>query len=126
MSVIGAIIGDIVGSRFEFNNYRKKDFEFFSDDCYFSDDTVMTLAVAKAINETEDIEFLKKEVTTIMQKIGRQYPNCGYGGRFYNWMFSDKPYPYNSFGNGSAMRVAFCGEIASTLTMRKKHLLGVK
>ena len=48
MSVIGAIIGDIVGSRFEFNNYRKKDFEFFSDDCYFTDDTVMTLAVAKA------------------------------------------------------------------------------
>ncbi len=115
MSVIGAIIGDIVGSRFEFNNYRKKDFKFFSDDCYFTDDTVMTLAVAKAINETEDIELLHKEVTTIMQKIGRQYPNCGYGGRFYNWMFSDKPYPYNSFGNGSAMRVAFCGEIASTL-----------
>ena len=120
MSVIGAIIGDIVGSRFEFNNYRKKDFEFFSDDCYFTDDTVMTLAVAKAINETEDIELLKKEATTIMQKIGRQYPNCGYGGRFYNWMFSDKPYPYNSFGNGSAMRVAFCGEIASTLEQAKR------
>ena len=120
MSVIGAIIGDIVGSRFEFNNYRKKDFDFFSEDCFFTDDTVMTLAVAKAINENDNIEKLSEEVVNFMQAIGRPYPHCGYGGRFYGWIYSNYPQPYNSFGNGSAMRVASCGEKARTLEEAKR------
>ena len=120
MSVIGAIIGDIVGSRFEFNNYRKKDFELFTEDCFFTDDTVMTLAVAKAIEENKNIEKLADEVVDLMQSIGRPYPNCGYGGRFYGWMYSNQPKPYNSFGNGSAMRVAYCGEKANTIDEAKR------
>lgn len=115
MSVIGAIIGDIVGSRFEFDNYRKKDFELFTEDCFFTDDTVMALAVAKAISENTNVENLSKETITAMQEIGRYYPDCGYGGNFYYWIFKDNPKPYNSFGNGSAMRVAFCGMVGKSI-----------
>ena len=120
MSVIGAIIGDIVGSRFEFNNYRKKDFELFNEDCFFTDDTVMTLAIAKAIKDNLNIEFLSNDTVNAMQEIGRPYPNCGYGGRFGIWMYSNVPKPYNSFGNGSAMRVAYCGKVAKTIQEAKR------
>ena len=94
----GAIIGDIAGSRFEFNNYRRKDFEIFSKDCFFTDDTVMTLAVAKAIlNCAGDYSRLEDVTAFTMREVGRHYPGCGYGGRFNMWMFSDMP-AYNSFG----------------------------
>ena len=120
MSVIGAIIGDIVGSRFEFNNYRRKDFELLTEKCFFTDDTVMTLAVAKAINENKNIENLSKETIKAMQEIGRPYPDCGYGGNFYYWIYDNNPKPYNSFGNGSAMRVAYCGEKANSIDEAKR------
>ena len=106
MAVIGAILGDIAGSQFEFDrpdNLDYKHCELFTDKCSFTDDTVMTLAVKKAILE-------EKDFTKTMQKIGRPYPYSGYGGRFYDWMYSSNPKPYNSFGNGSAMRVSFVGE----------------
>lgn len=99
--MIGAIIGDIVGSRFEFNNHRSTEFGFFHPDCEFTDDTVMTVAVADAI-------MSGRTFGEVMHEYGRQYPNRGYGARFFNWLLSENPKPYNSFGNGSAMRVSPC------------------
>jgi len=113
--MLGAIIGDIVGSRFEFNNFRSKDFELFTDECQVTDDSIMTLAVAKAILACGgDWEQLGHNTAKYMQEIGCKYPNCGFGGMFGKWVFSDKPVPYNSFGNGAAMRVSPCGFIART------------
>ena len=116
----GALIGDIVGSRFEFDNHRSKDFELFTDACEATDDSVMSLAVAKAIVETARAlpqertgsrgpafyGLLRQNAIRWMKEIGRQYRHCGYGGRFYHWVFSDSDAPYDSFGNGAAMRVS--------------------
>jgi ADP-ribosylglycohydrolase len=114
--MLGAIIGDIVGSRFEFNNYKAKDFEFFHPKCFFTDDTIMSLAIAKSLLLCKsDYSDLSDKAISYMQEIGRPYPNCGYGGRFYHWMYSDKPKSYGSFGNGSAMRVSACGIVAQSL-----------
>jgi type I restriction enzyme M protein len=113
--LIGAIIGDIIGSRFEFNNHRSKDFELFTDECFVTDDSIMTIAVAKALMESkEDYLDLSEQAIKWMQELGRPYPNCGYGGSFYNWIYSDNPKPYNSFGNGAAMRVSPVGWVAKT------------
>lgn len=113
--MLGAIIGDIVGSRFEFNNHRSKDFDLFVEGCLATDDSIMTLAVAKALLECHgDWRSLSEKTVEYMQSIGRKYPNCGYGGAFHQWIFSDHPEPYNSFGNGAAMRVSPCGFIAET------------
>ena len=89
--MIGAIIGDIVGSRFEFDNCRTKDFELFHKSCEFTDDTVMTLAIAKTLLKFEtitDIEDFKKRLVEVMHEVGLRYPYCGYGGRFIKWMSS--------------------------------------
>ncbi len=133
--MIGAIIGDIVGSRFEFNNHRSKKFILFTDKCKVTDDSIMTLAVAKAIMETEKnlklssnssvnnyyyYELLKSMTIRYMQEIGRKYPYCGYGGMFGRWIFSDNPKPYNSFGNGAAMRISPVGFIAAAEDEAKK------
>lgn len=108
--MLGSIIGDIVGSRFEWNNYRGKDFSFFSSDCFPTDDTYMTLAVANAILVSEpDKSDLADNTVYFMQKIGRKYSNCGFGRGFYDWIFSKYPKPYHSFGNGAAMRVSAVG-----------------
>lgn len=103
--MIGAIIGDIVGSRFEFDNHRSTEFDFFSPECTFTDDTVMTVAVADAI-------MSGRPFGEVMHQYGRHYSGRGYGGRFYQWLLSDDPKPYNSFGNGSAMRVSPCALLA--------------
>ena len=103
--MIGAIIGDIVGSRFEFNNHRSTEFEFFHPECTFTDDTVMTVAVADAIMSS-------RPFGEAMHEYARNYPGRGYGGRFYNWIHSNNPVPYDSFGNGSAMRVSPCAYLA--------------
>ena len=102
--MIGAIVGDIVGSVYEWNNIKMKDFPLFREDCFFTDDTVMTCAVAEAIMEggTRDA-FIDA-----MKKYGRMYPDAGYGGRFGAWLRSDSREPYNSFGNGAARRVSPC------------------
>ena len=114
--MLGAIIGDMVGSIYEFHNHKGKDFPLFSDRCFPTDDSIMTIAVAKAILENKgEVEGLSAQATKWMRKIGRQYPGCGYGGRFYNWMFCDHPRPYGSFGNGAAMRVSACGFAAKSL-----------
>lgn len=125
--MLGAIIGDIVGSRFEFNNHRSKEFELFATGCFVTDDSIMTLAIAKAIMEatkTKDSEGighyddfparLSDLTVKYMQEIGRKYPNCGFGGMFYKWVFSHDPKPYNSFGNGAAMRVSSVGFFAQS------------
>ena len=118
--MIGAIIGDIVGSRFEWNNIKTKEFNFFSNSCKLTDDSIMTLAVAKAIFEANtDAEKLSGLTVKYMREIGRYYPNCGYGGMFYQWMFSDRMGPYNSYGNGAAMRVSACGFAAKNIEEAK-------
>ena len=102
--MLGAIIGDIVGSVYEWNNIKTKDFPLFCEDCFFTDDTVMTCAVAEAIMNGGQ----KDDFTDAMKKYGRMYPDAGYGARFDAWIHSNDRAPYNSFGNGSAMRVSPC------------------
>lgn len=106
----GAIIGDIVGSRFEFDNIKTKNFELFDSGCCYTDDTVMTCAVAAALLSTKDNNYkdLDKAAIYWMQKLGRKYNGAGYGGNFYQWINSENPQPYNSYGNGAAMRVSPC------------------
>ena len=119
--MFGAIIGDMVGSVYEFDNHRCKDFPLFGGGCYPTDDSIMTIAVAKAILENGGkVEGLSEKTVEWMQKIGRQYPNCGYGGRFYEWMYAGNPHPYNSFGNGAAMRIAACGWAGNSLEEMKR------
>lgn len=105
--MLGAIVGDVVGSIYEFDNHRSKDFELVTERCFVTDDSIMTLAVCKAVMEHKRTrEPLGPLTIRYMQEIGRPYPYCGYGGRFMDWMYSDEPKPYNSYGNGAAMRVS--------------------
>ena len=99
--MIGAIIGDIVGSRFEFSEPPKPGFKLFTPECDFTDDTICTIAIADAI-------LNGKSYKDSLQQWCRRYPvpTGGYGNRFHDWVFSDNPQPYGSFGNGSAMRVS--------------------
>lgn len=88
--MLGAIIGDIVGSRFEWNNIKTKEFELFTDECFITDDSIMTLALAKAVLESGGTySDVSQKAVTWMQAIGRKYPDCGYGSAFATWMFSD-------------------------------------
>ena len=119
--MIVAILGDIICSLFEVHNYLGKDFELLTPRCEFTDDTVMTCAVAQALMDSkEDFSDLSEKTVTAMQRIGRQYPNCGYGARFIRWMFADNPQPYNSCGNGSAMRVSPVGFVARDVEEAKR------
>ena len=111
----GAIIGDIAGSRFEFHNIKTKDFELFHPGCSHTDDTVMTLAVARALlrSRARGTPF-KKEAVSSMKELGRSYPCAGYGSRFKRWLSSARSKPCKSCGNGSAMRASPCGWAASS------------
>ena len=100
--MLGAIIGDIVGSVYEWDNIKTKEFPLFKPDCFFTDDTVMSVAVAEGLIKGGSSE----DYIGAMKEFGRLYPDAGYGGRFYDWLFSDNTEPYNSWGNGSAMRVS--------------------
>ena len=113
--MLGAIIGDIVGSRFEWDNNRNKDFDFLTHKCFFTDDSVMSLAIAKAILNSKDINEVHTNSVAYMQELGRKYPDAGYGGHFSSWLRSNNPQPYNSWGNGSAMRVSACGFAANSI-----------
>ena len=117
-AVLGAIIGDVIGSpyEFDFNNIKTTDFPLFSRESKFTDDTVMTLAVAKGImNGYGNPKKTESEIVKSMRSLGGMYPNAGYGLRFCDWLRSDEPMPYNSFGNGSAMRVSSVGEVYNNL-----------
>jgi ADP-ribosylglycohydrolase len=109
--MLGAIIGDIVGSRFEFNNTHCFDFELFTPACSFTDDTICTIAMADAVINGDN-EYGKK-LHEWCNKY--RYPMGGYGGSFARWVASDNPQPYHSFGNGSAMRVASIGWLFDTI-----------
>jgi len=106
--VLGAIAGDVIGSVYEFNNIKTTQFELFSPGSTFTDDTVLTIAVADCIMHRGDYAAYLKEY-------GLQYPGAGYGGRFLNWLHSPSAEPYNSWGNGSAMRVSPVGFAFSSL-----------
>ena len=114
----GAILGDMIGAPYEFDRGTKtKDFPLFTNRSQFTDDTVMTIAVAEALMEKKDGTVLEVKELLIrsMQKWGRRYPNSGYGGRFAVWLQSEEPKPYDSYGNGSAMRVSSAGWLYDTL-----------
>ena len=105
--MFGAIIGDIVGSVYEFNNIKTKEFPLFSENSTFTDDSVMTMAVAEMLEK--GYVFDEDKVIDTFKKWGRNYPDAGYGGSFYYWVLGSERKPYGSYGNGSAMRVSACG-----------------
>ena len=121
----GAFIGDIVGSKYEFNNIITKQFPLFSQGCDYTDDTIMTVAVAKAILLSREEQLKRGEngkgfqefLIEVMQDFGRRYPHPtgAYGGSFAKWLRQKNPKPYGSYGNGSAMRVSPCGLAAVTM-----------
>ena len=111
--MLGAIIGDIIGSVYERDNVKTTHFYLFTPSSRFTDDTVMTLAVAKWLIDCPNHSF--EELVTTMQTLGHNYLNVGYGGRFLHWLTDLNPQPYGSFGNGSAMRVSPIGLYADTL-----------
>ena len=130
----GTIFGDIAGSTYEFRACKNYKFTTVPDKSHFTDDTVMTLAIASwLMKDPDDLEVLIKE----MQFFGNRYPKAGYGGMFRKWLIAEDPKPYNSFGNGSAMRVSPCAWVAKSLdealTLATKsaevthnHLEGIK
>ena len=111
--MLGAIIGDIVGSTREWHNIKTEVFELVPKGSRFTDDTVMTLAVAEWL--MTDPEHQPETLVACMQQLGRKYPDAGYGKMFSKWLMSDNPQPNNSFGNGSAMRVSPVGLYANSL-----------
>ena len=128
--MIGAILGDMIGSPYEFDRGNKsKDFPLFSRKSEFTDDSVMTVAVAEALMDAagKTDEEIKAALVRAMQKWGRRYPDAGYGGMFRTWLWSRTPEPYGSYGNGSAMRVAAAGWLFDTLeeTRRMARLSAV-
>lgn len=100
--MLGAIAGDIIGSIYEHRRIKTKEFPLFSDRCRFTDDTVLTVAVADAI-------LSERSYLQSLRDIGRRYPYAGYGKAFKGWLHAESPEPYNSWGNGSAMRVSPVG-----------------
>lgn len=116
--MLGAILGDIVGSPYEFdhNNCKSKEFPLLSAKSHFTDDTVMTVAVVMGLVAGKGIpERTYAETLHLMRDWGRGYPHAGYGGMFRRWLYAENPKPYNSYGNGSAMRVSAAGWLYPTL-----------
>ena len=109
----GAILGDIIGSPFEFDRGDKtKNFDLFSKGCGFTDDSVMTIAVGEAllaVRPKAAVKEIEDAVASNMQDLGKRYPHAGYGGSFRHWLKENNPKPYGSYGNGSAMRVSAAG-----------------
>ena len=117
--MFGAILGDIIGQPFEFDRGNKsKEFPLFCKNPRFTDDSVMTIAICDGILKAgldADENTMKTSMITSMQLWGHKYPHAGYGGRFYRWLASEDTKPYNSWGNGSAMRVSSVGWLFETL-----------
>ena len=114
----GAILGDMIGAPYEFDMGKKtKEFPLFCTESHYTDDSVMTIAVAEALldNQFQDDETIKAGLVDSMRKWGRKYPDSGYGGKFWHWLRAKDPKPYGSFGNGSAMRVSSAGWLFDTL-----------
>ena len=113
IKMLGALVGDIIGSVYEFYNTKSTDFELFSDTSEFTDDSVMTLAVAKWL--LEDDAHTLQHLIYCMRDLGNRHPHAGYGETFRRWLCVDNPQPYNSWGNGAGMRVSPVGLYAKTL-----------
>ena len=119
--LFGAIIGDIVGSIYEFRNIKTKDFPFFPMNGYITDDSCMTIAVAKALMDWKQNGGDLQELTiNSMREIGFKHPNMGYGFGFAKWLFNKESEPYNSWGNGAAMRISAVGWIGQSITEVKR------
>lgn len=108
--MLGAFYGDIIGSKYEFNNIRTKDFPLFSKGCCMTDDSIMTLAVIEILEKR--YQYDQEKIIDTFKKWGRVYPDRGYGGRFSRWLFSDDRESYRSYGNGAAMRISPVGYYA--------------
>lgn len=130
MNMLGAIAGDIIGSVYEAAPIKRTDFPLFSHSSHYTDDTVMTVAVASSILNNEDY-------AASLRSFGRRYPDAGYGGRFFSWLFDDDAGPYQSWGNGAAMRVSPVGfafdteeailrEAKSSAAVSHNHPEGIK
>lgn len=117
MAILGAVLGDILGAQYEFDRPKDLDWQnvplLGDHGVGFTDDSVMALAIKKALDEDLDL-------VETMVDVGRCYPFCGYGGRFYYWIHEDNHAPYNSWGNGSAMRVAYVGEFYDDYEMMQE------
>jgi ADP-ribosylglycohydrolase len=115
--MIGAIVGDIVGSVYEFDNIKTKDFELFKKECEFTDDSVLTIAVAETLMECEpfDDEEFKELLIDVFHEYGEMYPDVGYGGNYLYWVEHKNREPYNSCGNG-------CGPVCGLLQSRCRDL----
>lgn len=120
--MLGAIVGDIVGSIYEFNNIKTKIFRLFPTNCFFTDDTVMTVAIYRALKKSRLSKYknLQKHAIAEMQKYWKLYPQESYGTAFKHWLGEKNPQPYNSFGNGAAMRVSPVAYFAKSLDEVKK------
>ena len=119
--MIGAIIGDIAGSRFEWKNHLSKEFELFASDCRCTDDSIMSLAVAKALTESDEaFADLSAQAVRWMREVGRRYPDGWYSRRFKAWLMSEDPQPYEAKTNGAAMRVSACAYAARSLEEAKR------
>lgn len=127
----GAILGDMIGSPYEFDRGSKtKEFPLFSKYSTYTDDTVMTLAVADALLDAQpdaDLEWTRNRLIRGMQRFGKAYPHAGYGGMFRRWLRAKDPQPYGSYGNGSAMRVSSVGRLYNDLdTVRRMARLSAE
>ena len=114
----GALLGDMIGAPYEFDRGNKtKDFPLFCRASHYTDDSVMTVAVAEALLDSRslDDDGIRSALVRSMRKWGARYPNAGYGGRFFRWLWAEDPSPYGSYGNGSAMRVSSAGWLYDTL-----------
>ena len=129
-TIIGAVIGDVIGSVFEWDNVKTTDFDLFNPECFFTDDSVLTIAVADCI-------LNKKDFARTIWEYGRKYPGRGYGGSFRLWLMEDSLKPYGSYGNGSAMRASAVGfaynDLETVMEVAKQsaevshnHLEGIK
>ncbi len=115
--MLGALYGDVAGSRFEFQGFQNYEFVMFLPSCHFTDDSLMTLAVAEALVATRnDRSNYQNILIRKMKEIAHKYPNVGWGEMFHNWLFVQTyPVPMNSFGNGAAMRISPVGWVCDTL-----------
>ena len=113
--MLGAVAGDIIGSTYEFTRMKDYDFELLPEESRFTDDTVMTLAVAQWLYQYDKVGHTKESLVDCMKSLGLAYPYVGYGSMFNAWLWREESYPYGSYGNGSAMRVSPIGLYARTL-----------
>jgi ADP-ribosylglycohydrolase len=135
--ILGSIAGDIIGSAYEFDNVKSLKFKFFGEGTYFTDDSVLTIATMEALLKSDSSETETTDYIEAYQRYGKQYPHRAYGGSFKSWIYSNNPKPYNSWGNGSAMRVSpigwYCNSIDEVMAEAKKsaevthnHIEGIK